>query len=90
MGRTPVGLPSYANHGPRNYGKATFREKARPLVLFQLTSKTSASGGCIDVDQYPLDHKLLIQKIRKLKLPLVVTRSKSGGGALFFCSPQSG
>ena len=33
------------DHGPRNYGRATFRAKARPLVLFQLTSKTSASGA---------------------------------------------
>ena len=39
--------------------------------------------GCIDVDQYTLDHKLLMDKIRKLKLPLVVCRSKSGGAHCF-------
>ena len=36
--------------------------------------------GCIDIDQYPLDHKLLVEKIRRLKItigsvPLKVRRS---------------
>ena len=34
-------------------------------------------------DSYPLDHKNLIQKIRKAKHPLVVCRSKSGGAHVF-------
>ena len=42
--------------------------------------------GCVDIDQYPLDHKLLLEKIRKLKLPLVVCRSKSGGAHCFLFS----
>jgi len=42
--------------------------------------------GCIDIDQYPLDHKLLIEKIRRMKLPLVVCRSKSGGAHCFLFS----
>ena len=44
--------------------------------------------GCIDVDQYPLDHKMLVDKIRKLKLPLVVCRSKSGGAHCFLFSKE--
>jgi len=35
--------------------------------------------GAIDVDTYPLDLTTLVTKIRKLNLPLVVCRSKSGG-----------
>jgi hypothetical protein len=44
--------------------------------------------GCIDVDQYPLDHRMLVDKIRKLKLPLVVCRSKSGGAHCFLFSTE--
>jgi len=39
--------------------------------------------GCIDIDQYPLDHKEIIGKIRAMKLPMVVCRSKSGGAHCF-------
>ena len=39
--------------------------------------------GAVDIDQYDLDHKALINKIVKFKLPLVVCRSKSGGAHLF-------
>ena len=39
--------------------------------------------GCIDIDIYPLDHSELVQRIQKLKLPLVLCRSKSGGGHVF-------
>ena len=39
--------------------------------------------GAVDIDQYDLDHKALIKKIIKFKLPLVVCRSKSGGAHLF-------
>ena len=39
--------------------------------------------GAIDVDMYPLDHQEIVQRVRKLQFPLVVCRSKSGGGHLF-------
>ena len=40
--------------------------------------------GCIDIDIYNLDHKLvLMRKIKELKFPLVTFRSKSGGAHLF-------
>lgn len=35
--------------------------------------------GAIDIDVYPLDLAELEQKIRKLQLPLIVVRTKSGG-----------
>jgi hypothetical protein len=40
------------------------------------------------VDQYPLDHKKLIEQIRKLKLPLVICRSKSGGAHCFLFATE--
>ena len=40
------------------------------------------------MDQYPLDHKKLIEQIRKLKLPLVICRSKSGGAHCFLFATE--
>ena len=81
----------------KNTGRAAIVREPRTLNLWEghLSGKGDALGiipinesnmckwGCIDVDQYPLDHKLLMDKIRKLKLPLVVCRSKSGGAHCF-------
>ena len=57
--------------------------KGRVLVSFLSMKKTNVYGDVLTLTQYPLDHKLLITKIRKLKLPLVVCRSKSGGAHCF-------
>jgi len=81
----------------KNTGKASIVREPRTPKLWQghLSGKGNSIGvipinednkckwGCIDVDQYPLDHKLLIEKIRRMKLPLVVCRSKSGGAHCF-------
>src|SRR5210317_1436337 len=81
----------------KNTGKASIVREPRTPKLWQghLSGKGNSVGvipineenkckwGCIDVDQYPLDHKLLVEKIRRLKLPLVVCRSKSGGAHCF-------
>ena len=84
----------------KNTGKAGIVREPRTAVLWEghLSGKGNSIGiipinadnmckwGCVDIDQYPLDHKLLLEKIRKLKLPLVVCRSKSGGAHCFlFC-----
>jgi hypothetical protein len=84
----------------KNTGKASIIKEPRTSKLWKghLSGKGTSVGiipinedncckwGCIDVDQYPLDHKVLIEKIRALKLPLVVCRSKSGGAHCFlFC-----
>ena len=39
--------------------------------------------GAIDIDQYPLNHATIVQTVHRQKLPLVVCRSKSGGGHVF-------
>jgi len=53
------------------------------LGIIPIRDDSTCSWGCIDVDTYPLEHKKLIKKIRDLKLPLVICRSKSGGAHVF-------
>jgi|TARA_R110000803_G_scaffold63209_3_gene123772 hypothetical protein len=77
-------------------GKARLVREPRTMLLWEnhlkgrngigiipINEDNNSKWGCIDVDQYPLDHKLLVEKIRKLELPLVVCRSKSGGAHCF-------
>jgi hypothetical protein len=59
-------------------------EGAEPsLGIIPIRADNACIWGCIDIDQYPLDHEGLIKKIRGLELPLVVCRSKSGGAHVF-------
>jgi len=53
------------------------------LGIIPIRADNSCTWGCIDIDQYPLDLKGLVARIRKLELPLVVCRSKSGGAHVF-------
>lgn len=53
------------------------------LGIIPIRADNTCIWGCIDIDQYPLDHKGLVEKIAQLKLPLVVCRSKSGGAHVF-------
>ena len=62
--------------------------KGRGIGIIPINEDNNCVWGCIDVDQYPLDHKLLVEKIRKLKLPLVVCRSKSGGAHCFLFTTE--
>ena len=86
----------------KNTGKAAIIREPRDTALWEghLSGKGQGIGiipinednksvwGCVDVDQYPLDHKVLVEKIRKLKLPLVVCRSKSGGAHCFLFTTE--
>ena len=58
------------------------------LGIIPIRADNSCIWGCIDIDQYPLDHKGLIAKIRRLELPLVVCRSKSGGAHVFLFTKE--
>ena len=58
------------------------------IGIIPINEDNNCKWGCIDIDQYPLDHKLLVEKIRRLKLPLVVCRSKSGGAHCFLFSTE--
>jgi hypothetical protein len=46
--------------------------------------------GALDVDVYNLDHRALVERIAKLKMPLLVARSQSGGAHLliFMTEPR--
>lgn len=55
----------------------------RSLGIIPIDENNECRWGCIDIDQYPLDHKLLVEKIRRMKLPIIVCRSKSGGAHCF-------
>ena len=57
--------------------------KEPSLGIIPIRDDSTCSWGCIDVDTYPLDHKKIIEKIRKFELPLIICRSKSGGAHLF-------
>ena len=60
--------------------------KGASIGIIPINSENKCKWGCVDIDQYNLNHKELISKIRDLKLPLVICRSKSGGGHIFlFC-----
>jgi hypothetical protein len=53
------------------------------LGIIPIRADNTCIWGCIDIDQYPLDHQGLIKRIREMNLPLVVCRSKSGGAHVF-------
>ena len=55
----------------------------KSLGIVPIDENNQCRWGCVDVDQYPLDHKVLVDKVRRMKLPLVVCRSKSGGAHCF-------
>jgi len=40
--------------------------------------------GALDIDQYPLEHNELIDKLEEFNVPCIVCRSKSGGAHIFF------
>jgi len=77
-------------------GKYTFvREKRTTQTFARHLNGESSVGivpineqgmcwwGAIDIDLYPLDHASIVKKVAALKLPIIVCRSKSGGGHLY-------
>ena len=55
----------------------------RPLGIVPVNGQGLCWWGVVDVDKYDIDHVVIVQRIAKLKLPLVLCRSKSGGAHLF-------
>ena len=57
------------------------------LGVFLLNDESMVRFGCIDIDQYPIDHTELVNFFTDRKLPLIVDRSKSGGAHCYlFCN----
>jgi hypothetical protein len=53
------------------------------LGIMPVTENSECKWGCIDVDDFKLDYEELLKKIRKLSLPLIMIRSKSGCAHIF-------
>ena len=53
------------------------------LGVIPINTLNKVKWGAIDIDQYNLDHKALVKKLKKAGVPAVLTRSKSGGGHVF-------
>ena len=53
------------------------------LGIFPLTDEGTCHWGAIDIDVYDLDHKRLEEQVQARHLPLIVTRTKSGGAHLY-------
>ena len=70
----------WVEHKPlqRNLWENHLRGIGVSLGVFPLTDNGTCKWGAIDIDDESLDYEELLKKIRKLKLPLVMFRSKSG------------
>lgn len=55
----------------------------RGLGIIPINSKSMVKFAALDIDTYPLDLGDLNRKIQENKLPLIVTRTKSGGAHLY-------
>ena len=53
------------------------------LGIVPITKDSTCKFGAIDIDEYPLDLEKLNYRIAKLKLPVTLCRTKSGGAHLY-------
>ena len=72
--RNPLTLELMQGHVDGNKGVGSIPINAENKCKF----------GALDIDEYPLDHNALVDKLTKLKVPCIVCRSKSGGAHIFF------
>jgi hypothetical protein len=63
--------------------------KGAALGIIPITENNDCRWGCIDIDEYNLDHTSLIKSIRDLKLPVILCRSKSGGAHVFLFTREN-
>ncbi len=58
------------------------------LGVIPINENNECKWGCIDVDQYDLDHLSIMRNIKGMRFPLVTFRSKSGGAHLFLFAKE--
>ena len=63
--------------------------KGPALGIIPITENNDCRWGCIDIDEYDLNHLSLIQSIRSFNFPLIICRSKSGGAHLFLFTKEN-
>ena len=69
---------------PRTLATFTAHLKGQQSVgIVPINEDNNCWWGAIDVDMYPLDHTKLVAIVKELNFPLVVCRSKSGGGHIY-------
>ena len=73
------GKPWVEHKSPqRNLWENHLRGIGVSLGIFPLTDDGTCKWGAIDIDVDEMDYEELLKKIRELKLPLIMFRSKSG------------
>jgi len=60
----------------------------RSLGIIPVRTDGTCNWGVIDIDNYNLSHREIVEKTRNLGLPLVLCRSKSGGAHLFLFTSE--
>ena len=50
------------------------------LGIVPINKENKCKWGCIDIDTYPFDHKKFLNKLKLKNIPIILFRSKSGGG----------
>ena len=80
--QSPVTLQLWLSHLEGKVGLGVIPAREDGLLRF----------GAIDIDTYPLDLEALVAKITAMGLPLIVTRTKSGGAHCWYFTqtPQDG
>ena len=58
------------------------------LGVIPINENNECKWGCVDVDQYNLDHLSIMRCIKGMGFPLVTFRSKSGGAHLFLFAKE--
>jgi len=53
------------------------------LGIVPINKENKCKWGCIDIDTYPFDHKKFLNQLKSKNIPMILFRSKSGGGHAF-------
>ena len=61
----------------------------RPLGIIPIRKDNTCVWGCIDIDKYDISHAEIVREVKRLKMPLTICRTKSGGAHayLFLSEP---
>ena len=50
------------------------------LGIVPINKENKCRWGCIDIDTYPFNHKKFLNQLKSKNIPIILFRSKSGGG----------
>lgn len=55
----------------------------QPLGIIPISENNTCVWGCVDIDRYDIVHADLVEQILRMKLPLTVCSTKSGGAHVY-------